>query len=79
LVVSTLTLQSTGWGRRRCTPLPPLPFCLLLKISLGNPYLKILYLANIFVADASMKKENENILVSPPLRALPKTARARKG
>ena len=39
-------------------PLPPsLAFCLLLKISWGNPYLKVLDLANLFVADAPMKNE----------------------
>ena len=37
---------------------PPLPwfFCPLLKISLVNPYLKILEIAKLFVADASNKK-----------------------
>ena len=32
-------------------------FCSLLKISLRNPYLKILDLAKLFVADAPMKKK----------------------
>ena len=40
-----------------------------LKISLGNPYLKILDLAKLFIADAPMKK-NSKKLVLPPLRAL---------
>ena len=34
---------------------PPLCFCPLLKISLGNSYLKILDLTKLFVADALMK------------------------
>ena len=34
----------------------PLAFCLLLKIILRHPYLKILDLANLCVADAPMKK-----------------------
>ena len=34
-------------------------FCRLLKISLGNPYLKILDLSNLFVADAPMRKKYE--------------------
>ena len=40
-------------GEGRCTPPPPF-FCLLLKI--GNPYLKILDLANLFVAVPLMDK-----------------------
>ena len=46
-------------GGGRCTPLPPLLLCPLLKISLGNPYLKILDLTKLFVADAPMKKKKE--------------------
>ena len=38
-------------------PLPCLVFCPLLKISLVNPYLKILDLAKLFVADAPIKKK----------------------
>ena len=34
-------------------------FCLLLKIILRHPCLKILDLANLFVADAPMKKNQE--------------------
>ena len=34
---------------------PSLAFCLLLKIILRHPYLKILDLANLFVADAPIK------------------------
>ena len=43
------------------TPLIPLSisFCLLLKIILKHPYLKILDLANLFVANAPMKKNQE--------------------
>ena len=37
-------------------PPPPLFFCPLLKISLGNPYLKILELTKLFIADAPIKK-----------------------
>ena len=40
-------------------PPPPFCFCPLLKISLVNPYLKILYLTKLFVADAPMKKIKE--------------------
>ena len=48
-----LTLQNMGEGLYA----PPfLPFCFLLKISLGDPYLKILDLANLFVAVAHIKK-----------------------
>ena len=36
---------------------PSLTFCLLLKVSGGKPYLKILDLANLFVVDAPMKKK----------------------
>ena len=46
-----------------------LDFCLLLKIILRHPYLKILYLANLFVADAPMKK-NEHFAIwvwKPPM------------
>ena len=46
-------------GGGRCTPPPSLSFCLLLKIFIRHPYLKILYLANLFVADAPMKKNQE--------------------
>ena len=45
---------STNGGRY--TPPPPTVFfCPLLKISLGNPYLKILDLPKRYVADANMK------------------------
>ena len=37
-------------------------FCPLLNINLGNPYLKILDLAKLFIADAPMKKK---IFLSP--------------
>ena len=42
------------YGQGRCTPL--VVFCPLLKISLGNPNLKILDLSKLFVADATMEK-----------------------
>ena len=46
------------WGGGRCTVYAPpsFSFCLLLKIIMRHPYLKILDLANLFVADAPMKK-----------------------
>ena len=47
---------------------PSLFLCLFLKISLGNTYLKILDLANLFVADVP-KKRKIPILVPLPLRA----------
>ena len=37
---------------------PSLSFCLLLKIIMRHPYLKILDLAKLFVADALMRKES---------------------
>ena len=46
-----------------------LAFCLLLKTILRHQYLQMLDLANLFVADAPMKK-NQEILFYPPLRAL---------
>ena len=42
---------------------PSLFLCLLLKISWDNPYLKILDLANLFVADVPMKKKKK---IGPP-------------
>ena len=44
-----------------------IPFLPLLKISLGNPYLKILDLTTLFVVDAPMKKSTNLVLL--PLRA----------
>ena len=35
-------------------------FCLLLKKSTGNPYLKILDFYKLFIADAPVKKNNSN-------------------
>ena len=52
-----------GWGTLR--PPPILVFCPLLKISLGNPYLKILDLTKLFIVDTPMKKKK---IVLPPLR-----------
>ena len=46
-----------------------LVFVLLLKTILRHPYLKILDLANLFVADAPMNKKIKKIVL-PPLRAL---------
>ena len=44
-------------------------FCPLLKISVGNPYQKILDLSKLFVADTPMKEKITN-LVLLSLRAL---------
>ena len=44
---------------------PPLVFWPLLKISLINPYLKILDLAKLFVADAPIKKQIKKSIVTP--------------
>ena len=44
---------------------PSLIFCPLLKISLGNPYLKILDLTKLFIADASMKKKIKKFSFTP--------------
>jgi len=40
---------------------PPLPcfFCPLLKIPLDNPYLKIVDIKKLFIADAPMKKNQK--------------------
>ena len=71
-----------GGGGPVGRPPPALVFCPLLKISLFNPYLKILDLAKHFVADAPIKKYNKKIFL-PPLRSLqnlgPKTAHGLKG
>ena len=81
--IEALTLQAMEGGRGvTVRPPPSLFFCPLLKISLGNPYLKIIDLTKLFIADASMKKKIKNFCL-PPLRALwnmgPKTAHSRKG
>ena len=47
---SHLTLKAMGGGR--C-------LCLLLKIIMRHSYMKILDLANLFVADAHMKKNKK--------------------
>ena len=49
----------------RCTPPPSLSFCLLLKIIMRHIYLKILDLANLFVADAPMKKKIKKFSSTP--------------
>ena len=46
----------------------PVVFCPILNKSSGNPYLKILDLSQLFIADAPMKKKSKN-LVLPPRRA----------
>ena len=62
---------------------PSLAFCLLLKISWGKQYLKIIDLANLFVADVPMKmKEWKNLVItlSEHFENIdPKTARAWEG
>ena len=55
-------LSHWGGAGGRCTP-PSLPFCLLLKIIMRHPYLKILDLVNLFVADAPMKKKSRNLVL----------------
>ena len=44
---------------------PPLAFCILLKIIVRHPYLKILDLANLFVADAPKKKKIKKFIFTP--------------
>ena len=39
--------------------------CLLLKNIMRHSYLKILDLANLFVADAPMKKKSRNLVLPP--------------
>ena len=75
---------ATYGGGASCRPPqspPALVFCPLHKISLVNPYLKILDRAKLFVADAPIKKIQKIVL--PPLRSLknlgPKTAHGLKG
>ena len=46
-------------------PPPPLFFCPLLKISLGNPHLKILDLSKLFISDAPMKKKFKKFIFTP--------------
>ena len=48
---------ATHGGGGSCRPLPALVSCPLLKISLVNPYLKILDLAKLFVANAPIKQK----------------------
>ena len=54
-------------GEALYAPPPAVGFCPLLKISLGNPYPKILDISKHFVVDAHMKRK-KNVLQS--LRAL---------
>ena len=53
-----------GWSMTKSEPILVFvmhinPLSLLLKIIMRHPYLKILDFANIFVADAPMKKNQE--------------------
>ena len=43
--------------------LPLVFFLLLIKISLGNSYLKIHDLSILFIADARLKKKSENLVL----------------
>ena len=52
-------------GGGSCRSLPALIFCPLLKIFLVNPYLKILDLAKLFVADSPIKKIEEKNSFTP--------------
>ena len=54
-----------GGGEGALFPPPSLYFCLLLKIIIWHQYLKILDLANLFVADAPMKKKNKKYSFTP--------------
>ena len=47
---------------RTVPPPPPLFSCPVLKISLGNPSLKIIDLTKLFIADAPMKKNSKNLV-----------------
>ena len=58
--MSTLNPKLHGGGGE-----PDVVFCPLHKISLGNTYLKMFYLAKLFVADAPGKK-----IVFLPLKAV---------
>ena len=49
-----ITKMKKGW--RRCTLPPIVDFFASTQISVSNPYLKILDLSKLFVADAPMKK-----------------------
>ena len=62
-----LAIQPRGGGGAVRPAL--LCFFPLLKISLSNPYLKILEFSQLFVPDAPRKKKKRN-LVLPPHRAL---------
>ena len=46
-------------------PLPALVFCPLIKISLGNPYLKIIDISKHIVADAPLNKKKSTKFVLP--------------
>ena len=66
LIVNNTRLILNPWGGGPVgTSPPPLVSCPLLKIYLGNPYLKILDLAKLFVADAPMKKKSRNLVLPP--------------
>ena len=72
LIQKSLTPQPMGGGEAggSCRPLPALVFCPLLKISLVNPYLKILVPAKLFVAVAPMKKKLKKISFTTSLITL---------
>ena len=58
IVIIYILQPSMGGGGAERPPLF-LGFSLYSKISLGNPYLKSLYLAKLFVADAPMKEKKQ--------------------
>ena len=59
-------------GGGRCTVYAPpsLVYCLLLKIILRHSYLKILDLANLFIADTTMNKKKQEIQFYSPQSTL---------
>ena len=59
-----------GWRGGGLYAHPSLAFYLLLKIILRHPYLKILDLANLFVANAPMKKKPKKLSFTPLLEHL---------
>ena len=56
-LLQSVLLMASPIERGAVRPSPSLVFCcLILKIVLSHPYLKMLDLANLFVADIPMKK-----------------------
>ena len=66
-----MNYRGGGWILTRGSlPHPPSPIAIALLNPLRHPYLKIFDLASLFVADAPMKKLNQEIQFHPPLRTL---------